>query len=148
MYVLIGIIILLISLLASEYYQCSRTLYFAYGANTNQAYFKNRVPRAKYRGPAYLENHAFKWYGHADVVAEEGSLVVGVLWEIPNTDFFMLDLYETNYTRETVTVVGKRSLKAEIYTMKIKEDTKPTEEYTTLVYAGYVENGLDTRQLN
>ena len=120
MYILIGIIILLVSLLASEYYQCSRTLYFAYGANTNQAYFKNRVPRAKYRGPAYLENHAFKWYGHADVVAEEGSRVVGVLWEIPNDDFFMLDLYETNYTRETVTVVGK----------------------------GYLENGLDTTQLD
>jgi gamma-glutamylcyclotransferase (GGCT)/AIG2-like uncharacterized protein YtfP len=148
MYPVLILGIIIIGLLCwSEYNIRKYTLYFAYGSNTNSAYFKKRIPSAKLKGKAYLEDYSFKWYRHADIVPKKASKVEGVLWQIPTEDMHKLDKDEENYTREKVVVYTNRPLKAETYDMKIIEPKKPSKRYKRIIEKGYLENDLDVKQL-
>ena len=140
-------VILAITVLYSLYRDSKYVWYFAYGINTNNDNFLQRMPRAENQRIACLENYRFRWYQHADIEPKEKSKVFGVLWRIPAEDMQVLDEYEEDYERTTVTVITKRCIRAETYFMKNKEEKKPKKNYVKLVREGYRENGVPIRQL-
>lgn len=72
------------------------TVYFAYGANMDPVHMAEHCPRAARLGPAVLPDHAFGIAaGHYGTVRPApGSVVHGVLWELPPADEAALDGFE------------------------------------------------------
>lgn len=76
--------------------------YFAYGSNLSRAQMADRCPTARLLGPAVLADHrlAFthrseRWRGGvADVVADPGGRVWGLVYELRPDDLTALDAYE------------------------------------------------------
>lgn len=127
--------------------------YFAYGMLTNP---KN-MQGAEAVGAARLPNHKFEFYQFADVVAEPGSQVHGVLWKIPREMLAELDQVEGVpwlYNRKMVPVIcdGER-YEAYIYTMTpaSRETVKnriPSKSYVKSLGRGYARFGLPADQIN
>jgi gamma-glutamylcyclotransferase (GGCT)/AIG2-like uncharacterized protein YtfP len=127
-------------------------LYFAYGMNTNADSMAGRCPSAQSLGHARLLNHVFRFSQHADVIAETGSYVDGVLWSITAQDLASLDLlegYPTYYGRDQVQVSqGSRIFMALCYSMQSGQpDSAPSTRYMDLVLEGYAQHNVPTEQL-
>ena len=60
-----------------------RTLYFAYGANTNTEAMAGRCPLAAPHGKMMLRDHRLMFRGVADVVPHEGRTVFGASTTLP-----------------------------------------------------------------
>jgi hypothetical protein len=71
-------------------------LYFAYGSNMDRAAMATRCPASKPLGLSRLMRHRFALMaeGYATVVADQGGVVHGVLWDIALADMRALDAYE------------------------------------------------------
>ena len=89
--------------------------YFAYGSNMDEEHMKTRCSRARYLGRGVLTNYkiAFTRYSSkwdssvADVVASQGEVVWGVLYELSEEDLLKLDRFEGHprmYVRKTLTI--------------------------------------------
>src|SRR4051812_17645581 len=87
-------------------------LYFAYGSNLSAALMKTRCRSACQVGIAKIDGYRIGFTrrssrqggGVADLVAAQGSLVWGALFDVAECDFESLDEYEgvpTAYSRET-----------------------------------------------
>lgn len=126
-------------------------LYVAYGSNMNLSQMEHRCPKSKVVGNAILKNYKLVFNYHADVKEFKGEDVPVVLWDIADTDWKMLDMYEgypKYYDKRIVTVEkdGER-IDAVVYEMTKyfkREECPPDYNYFKVIYDGYVENGIDT----
>jgi gamma-glutamylcyclotransferase (GGCT)/AIG2-like uncharacterized protein YtfP len=133
----------------------SRVTYFAYGANLDFRRFRRRCPGATVLGRARLADYrlAFTRYsraekgGVADIVAEPGASVWGVLYEIDESSFRELDQYEgapRAYRRETMPVIdeGGSEREAVVYVANKTGDFAPSRAYLAQITRGAREHGL------
>ena len=130
-------------------------LNFAYGSNMLSARLLQRVAGAKPVGIAVLRGHALRWHKVAKdgsakcdiVVAEDDSVVHGVLYEIPPDEKKNLDQAEGlgfGYEEKEVSVeVRNGTHKATAYyATNIDLGILPFTWYKALVVSGAVEHGL------
>jgi len=136
-------------------------LNFAYGSNMLSARIRQRVPAAQLVGIATLRGHALRWHkvakdgsGKCDIVAAEpGSVVHGVLYQIPAHEKEHLDRAEGlgfGYEEKDVLVECETgTLKATAYVAThIDESLLPFTWYRALVIAGAMEHGLPIAYVN
>lgn len=125
------------------------------------ARIRQRVPGARLVGIARLHRHALRWHkvakdgsGKCNIVAAEpGSVVHGVLYEIPAHEKKNLDRAEglgIGYAEKDVLVECETGLlKATAYVAThIDESTLPYTWYRALVIAGAMEHGLPISYVN
>lgn len=99
--------------------------YFAYGSNMSLPRLQERIPGARHLGNATLADHRLAFHkisidgsGKCDIVAEPGSTVHGVLFEMPYAGLLRLDQFEgAGYARVAITVMqaGGEHVQAEAY---------------------------------
>lgn len=134
----------------------STLLYFAYGSNMSERRLRARLPGARLVGQARLPNHALRFHklshrdgtGKCDIVAEPGSCVHGVLFEIGQSEKSALDAIEgvgAGYdatVREVVTAEGRR-MRAHTYVATLtRDDLRPLHWYRHHVLTGARDAGL------
>jgi gamma-glutamylcyclotransferase (GGCT)/AIG2-like uncharacterized protein YtfP len=94
----------------------------------------------------------FRFSQHADVIAETGSYVDGVLWEMMAEDLIALDWlegYPDYYTRSQQRVAtGSRIVLAYVYHMQPGNGyAPPSQHYLQLVTVGYKQHSVPLDQL-
>lgn len=120
--------------------------YFAYGANVNKRGMARRCPAAKAIGLATLDGYKLCFRQFADISAESGNAVTGVLWDVTPACLRSLDRYEgADYKQITVSVVREeQSFPAVVYVMTVaKPLAPPNMDYYREVAAGYRDFGID-----
>ena len=131
-------------------------LYFAYGSNLNHYQMKNRCSGAKYIKKYTLKAYKLSFshktknsiYGHANIVKNKKSKVIGALWNISKKDEKELDWYEgvnyNYYSKEYFTLNGKKVL---VYIQNIYYLKKPNSSYLHTIIEGYKDCSLDIKKL-
>jgi gamma-glutamylcyclotransferase (GGCT)/AIG2-like uncharacterized protein YtfP len=123
--------------------------YFAYGSNMNWEQMQRRCPSAKFVCVASLKNYRFAIARHsrlrncgtANIFAETGSEVWGIVYDVSEQELAVLDGFEDGYRREKVQVLsignGQSSIEVLVYIAE-KEDNVPlpSSEYRQLIIAG------------
>jgi gamma-glutamylcyclotransferase (GGCT)/AIG2-like uncharacterized protein YtfP len=123
--------------------------YFAYGSNMNWEQMQRRCPSAKFVCVAALKNYRFAIARHsrlrncgtANIFAEAGSEVWGIVYDVSEQELAVLDGFEDGYRREKVQVLstgdGQSSVEVLVYIAE-KEDSVPlpSSEYRQLIIAG------------
>jgi gamma-glutamylcyclotransferase len=123
--------------------------YFAYGSNMNWEQMQRRCPSAQFVCIAVLKNYRFAIARHsrlrncgtANIFAETGSEVWGIVYEVSEQELAILDGFEDGYQREKVAVLnigdGQNPVEVLVY-MAEKEDNVPlpSSEYKQLIVAG------------
>ena len=127
-------------------------LYFVYGMNTNRQSMASRCPTAIDLGYAKLLGGAFRFAGCADIVANDDSVVDGVLWSITDNDLAALDSLEgfpTFYDRMEFDVEHNGKLMQAIaYFMNPGFETAPpSQSYYDMVRIGYHEHDVPDTQI-
>lgn len=123
-----------------------RTRIFAYGSNMHPERMRARVAGAVSRGRARLSGHrlVFNKRGRdgsakANLAAEPGAEVWGVVWEIAVSDLAVLDPYEGGYerTRAWVEAADGARIEVELYVSgRLTEDPVPYDWYLEHVLRG------------
>jgi len=132
-------------------------LYFAYGSNMNWKQMRERCPSSRFVGIAVLRDHKLAFTresddrscGVADVVAENGTQVWGVVYEIADLDVGKLDASEgfrpgrdknSYYRRECLVFLDgedQRPLTVSAYFGDPQPNPPlPNAEYKNLILAG------------
>ena len=131
-------------------------LYFAYGSNLNHEQMKRRCSGAKYIKKHPLKSYKLCFshktkhsiYGHANIVKNKKSKVLGALWNINKKDEKELDRYEgvdyNYYQKEYFTLKGKKVL---VYIQNIYYLKKPNSTYLHTIIEGYKDCLLDLKKL-
>ncbi len=130
-----------------------RSLYFAYGANTNLAAMASRCPLAVPNGRMTLNDHRLVFRGVADVEQCKGRVTFGALWWITSRcerslDAFegFPDLYTKQYGRLTLDGVEQLVM---FYTMTSPSyEAPPYTVYERTLREGYASFGLPTEQID
>jgi hypothetical protein len=127
-------------------------LYFAYGMNTNSYEMELRCPSAVSLGPAFLLDAEFRFARHADIVAVDGGVVDGVLWDITDQDLKSLDRLEGypfyyDRTEFEVEYQGETVLAIAYFMNPDHPDAEPTTHYLEMLLDGYAEHGVSTHQI-
>lgn len=136
-------------------------LYFAYGSNINLGQMAHRCPDAQVVGPVRLEGYellfrgATRGYGVATIAPKEGSVVHGLLWNLPPESEQALDMYEGYphlYDKELVSVrdADGRELSVMAYVMTNlpqRVPSLPSPYYFGSIQEGYEDNGLPEEAL-
>lgn len=128
--------------------------YFAYGANTNLDSMAIRCPGAVALGVATLYDCQLVFRRHCDVESKEDAAVQGVLWHIDDYHLQSLDQFEgypTYYERDKVLVYDELGDEYEAWVYYMTESdylAAPSSGYWNLVREGYMQNGIDTQQLD
>lgn len=126
-------------------------LYYAYGSNMLFERIKKRIPRVKKLGVGKLEGYLFLFNkiskdgsGKGNILPNKSNYVLGVLYEIGEDEFLILDLYERGYKRELVNIISERkTIEAITYISdRIDDKLKPTKDYFDLVIEGAKENNF------
>ena len=121
--------------------------YFAYGSNMNENQMNNRCPENQFIGIATLQGYRLDYTrfaktrcgGVADIVADSGGTVWGLVFKLTPQDFDLLDGFEGRgkaYDRMTVPVrfLDDRVIEAETYFVIDKQGPfAPGEEYLALL---------------
>lgn len=133
----------------------NRTLYFAYGANTNPGSMAARCPDAIPTATMSLKGARLVFRGVADVVADETSVVKGVLWWLTRRCEEALDRFEgfpNWYTKEYVPVeLGGKTHDCMVYVMTSqnpREVSPPPMGYEECLREGYYHFGLPLAQID
>jgi gamma-glutamylcyclotransferase (GGCT)/AIG2-like uncharacterized protein YtfP len=126
--------------------------YFAYGMNTNQRQMATRCPRAQSLGAATLIGHEFRFARHADIIENPEYNCQGVLWDItPECELSLdaLEGYPTYYLKKMVRVLhDNKAVECMVYYMAGEQiDEFPSDGYLEMLFEGYKEHGVDTRQI-
>lgn len=136
--------------------------YFAFGSNMDPLQMKKRCPGATFIGTAQLPNHELSFGGFsftrggavATLRKQKGSVVPGILWNIPNHEVPILDRFEGapfQYKRRPVGVnlMGpkKRRITVETYFLSEETEGDPTSDYWQQIRAVYVRHGWDCTHL-
>lgn len=127
-------------------------LYFAYGMNTNQGQMSLRCPDARSLGQAVLYGHEFRFARHADIIENPAFNTQGVLWDITEECEQSLDAlegYPMYYLKKMVNVFHNgRVVNCMTYYMAGDiVDEFPSDGYLEMLFEGYKEHGVDTRQI-
>jgi gamma-glutamylcyclotransferase (GGCT)/AIG2-like uncharacterized protein YtfP len=123
--------------------------YFAYGSNMNWEQMRRRCPSAQFVSVARLPGYRFaiarhsrlRRCGTANIYADDGSDVWGIVYELTEEDFQRLDAFEDGYKREKILVLGatgrQPSLEALVYIAPKEENVPlPNAEYKKLMLEG------------
>ena len=139
--------------------------YFAYGSNMSSRVMTARIPQARRAGIAELAGYRISFrlpsqrWGQraAGIEADPAGSVWGVLWEIDESWWAVLDGYEGAYVRMTVevtahTAAGTGMRRAATY--RVRGDRAATDEgppapaYLAAMLAGAREAGLPAAHIN
>lgn len=131
--------------------------YFAYGSNMAESIMAGWCRAHRFVAPARLDGFTLvflrdsvRWKaGAADVIPQEGSVVWGALYELPDEDLAALDrkeLHGSGYKRRDVEVVvdGEARRPAVTYEVidKAPRELTPKLDYLDLLVAGARERAL------
>jgi gamma-glutamylcyclotransferase (GGCT)/AIG2-like uncharacterized protein YtfP len=125
-------------------------LYFAYGANLHRGGMKRRCPAARPLGAAVLQGYRLCFRRFADIVADPGGRVLGVVWDLTPACERALDTFEgEDYRKITVEVVQEdKTVSAMAYMMRVQQRTAPPSmDYYREVALGYRDWGFDETML-
>ena len=122
--------------------------YFAYGSNLNRNQMKERCPDSKPLFTATLPNYKLVFEGWsrirhggiANIRLFRGEKVRGAVYEVTEQDMSKLDRQESQYKRLKITVFDEdgESFEAVTYIKSNQEEeTKPSEEYLSVIRQGY-----------
>ena len=131
-------------------------LYFAYGSNMDEAQMRARVPGAKKLGVGYLKDHEFifsgfsqTWNGSvANVRKKKGSIVWGVVYDLPPGGLAKLDRYEGfphSYQRKSKDVMlrsGGSVTAVLYYKRQVSADAPPNPLYVRRILAALKAHGI------
>lgn len=128
-----------------------RTIYGAYGANTNVESMKYRCPDAKFIGTAELPGYRLEYKGVADIVEHDTAMVVA-LWECTRKCMEALDHFEGwphLYRRETLTCVDSNgnALDVVFYIMNGRTLGEPSIGYHETLLSGYAQCGMEVQPI-
>jgi gamma-glutamylcyclotransferase (GGCT)/AIG2-like uncharacterized protein YtfP len=126
--------------------------YFAYGMNTNLGQMATRCPQAQSLGKAVLYNHEFRFARYADIIENPDFATQGVLWDITaecEKNLDALEGYPMYYLKKMVNVFHNgRVVNCMTYYMAGDiVDEFPSDGYLEMLFEGYKEHGVDTRQI-
>lgn len=131
-------------------------LYVAYGSNMNLDQMDYRCPNSYVVCNGELKGWKLVFNIHADIIrtGNENDFVPVVVWNVADSDWCMLDMYEgypTYYVKETVNVIldSGEMEKAIVYVManNRKGVCPPYQNYFDGIEKGYIENGIDVEYL-
>ena len=117
--------------------QLQRTLYFAYGMNTNHDEMSMRCPDSTFIRKATLRNHKLTFQHVADYTYAKGYILHGALWLISANDQKALDRlegYQNHYTKN--------------YVMLAWMGRKPNSHYENCLRKGYEQSGMKLKQID
>lgn len=128
-----------------------RKLYFAYGSNMKKDRMTERVPSAKAVGIGRLIDKKLAFNkistkdgtGKTNIVAANGSIVLGVLFEVDEGEIVNLDKAEGGYERQDITVLDNDDKPMSAFTYvstKIDNALKPHDTYLNYLIQGAEEN--------
>ena len=127
-------------------------LYFAYGSNLNHSQMERRCGGSKYIKNYILKDYKLIFshktnntiYGHANIVENKKSKVLGALWNITKKDEDELDVYEgveyDYYQKEYFKIKGQKVL---VYIQNIHYIKKPNSTYLHTIIKGYKDCKLE-----
>jgi gamma-glutamylcyclotransferase len=123
--------------------------YFAYGSNMNWEQMQRRCPSAQFVCVACLKNYRFAIARHsrlrncgtANIFADAGSEVWGIVYDLSEQDLTILDGFEDGYRREKVFVLAagdtQSSVEVLVYIAEREDNVPlPNPEYKRLIVAG------------
>jgi gamma-glutamylcyclotransferase (GGCT)/AIG2-like uncharacterized protein YtfP len=123
--------------------------YFAYGSNMDWQQMQRRCPSAKFVCSARLAEYRFAIARHsrlrncgtANIFAEPGREVCGIVYDVSEQDFIILDGFEDGYRREKLFVYdladGARTLEVLIYIAEREEPVPlPSADYKRHIIDG------------
>ena len=123
--------------------------YFAYGSNMDWRQMKRRCPSSEFCFVARLPNYRFaiarhsqlRKCGTANIFAENGSEVWGIVYDVNEQDLQTLDGFEDGYRRERIFVFasgdGRHPQEAIVYIAEKEGNAPlPTREYKRLIVEG------------
>ena len=123
--------------------------YFAYGSNMDWAQMQRRCPSSRYVAVARLPHYRFAIARHsrlrdcgtANIFADPGSEVWGIVYDVTGQDLLIMDGFEDGYRRERVFVYdagnGHHPMEALAYMAPREENAPlPNSEYKQLLLAG------------
>jgi gamma-glutamylcyclotransferase (GGCT)/AIG2-like uncharacterized protein YtfP len=126
-----------------------RLYYFAYGSNLDWLQMQRRCPSARFICIARLVGYRFAIARHsrlrncgtANIFAAAGSEVCGVVYDVNEQDFAILDGFEDGYRRERLFVYdltdGARALEVVAYIAEREERVPlPTADYKRHIVDG------------
>lgn len=132
--------------------------YFAYGSNLSTAFIRDYTPGARFVMKADLPNYKveFRHYsenlggGISSIVEAPGSLVKGVIYDVPESELEQLDILESVpegiYRRDTYVVLGENGQwqRADLYRVSTPTGPyTPSRRYVEFMIEGAREHGLD-----
>ena len=123
-------------------------MYFAYGANLNQAAMRHRCPAAVALRPFYLQDYRLTFSGVATIQPALGQQVPGALWNITDACEQALDQFEgypSLYRKQYITVDHMTIM---FYRMNSEEPWEPSQGYLDTIAQGYRDFGLDLADLD
>lgn len=130
-------------------------LHFAYGSNMWHEQMKRRCPNHRKIGNGVLRG--YRWIistrGYANIVKAKSDHVIGVIYEITESDERRLDRYEGvhngAYQKEVMTVeVDGRSRECLVYVDPIEEEGIPKQEYIARINKGISDSKLSCEYIN
>jgi len=130
-----------------------RSLYFAYGMNTNHDEMSKRCPDSIFLGPAKIVNHKLTFQRVADYAEHKGSILLGALWLISSNDERSLDRlegYPNFYDKSFMEVsFGDRNMNAMLY-QKVERNnfSIPSSYYENCLRTGYKQSNIKIDQIN
>lgn len=132
-------------------------LYIAYGSNLNVEQMKHRCPTATLVGTGTLENCELDFrrmssQAFATIHPKKGSYVPVAFWEIDSIAEHALDVYEGYprfYSKQLLPISKDgQTRKALVYVMNdLATPGKPSRSYIRTIYNGYLDVGLDVKEL-
>jgi gamma-glutamylcyclotransferase (GGCT)/AIG2-like uncharacterized protein YtfP len=132
--------------------------YFAYGSNLSSKFIRDYTPSATFVMKADLPNYKveFRHYskklrgGISSIVETPGTLVKGVIYDIPESELEELDALESVpegvYRREAFFVMGEDAqwYRADLYRVSTPTGPyAPSRSYVDFMIEGAREHGLD-----
>ena len=123
-------------------------LYFAYGSNMSAARMKQRLGWEAPRRTATLKDFQLVFdqagfndpsWSPANIRSEQGGLVEGIVYEVEEKDFKILDGYEKYYQRLEVKVMAAKEIDLDAVTYLSKKprgEKPPIQEYLNFLLEG------------
>ena len=130
--------------------------YVAYGSNMNLEQMDYRCPNSYVVCNGKLKGWKLVFNIHADVIktGNKNDFVPVVVWNIADTDWHRLDMYEgypSYYVKEIVNVILDNGdiEKAIVYVMADngKGICHPSKNYFDCIKKGYIDNGININYL-
>ena len=130
-----------------------RTLYFAYGMNTNHDEMASRCSDSTFLGTAKMFDHKLSFQGVADYTEAKGYTLHGALWLISPTDEKALDVlegYPNHYTKHIRKVrFCNRDIDVMVYQMVDRDNfLTPSRYYENCLRTGYAQSRMTTKQID